>query len=804
MEGNNFMHKPLGWRTHFRPGWRLWSSMAGGMTAIIIGVIVVFGAATSAPAATVVTLNSGNYPNGFTVPAGQVWRFNPTADTTITSGGNIIVKGTLEMKPANSGVDHVLRFTGINESNFVGGGLDPIASDVGLWVMGAGRLDLKGETKTAWAYSWQSSWHSTDEVVAAPNTPGNYSFKTVTKATAPGKNALGYSTELMNLTRNVRIEGTPSGYTHVFIRSTVPSSIRYVALRYVGPNPGKFSSTDATGRYGIHIHMSGNGSRGTMIEGVVVRDTYNHAFVPHGSHGVTFKYTIAYHVKSEAYWWDEPADGVMNDTNDVVWDHAIAADVTMAPGGNNHRLTGFFLGEGKNPTITNSVAVGIQEEGGADRSGYLWPEDAESSWTYRNNRAHNNEANGIFVWQNNELPHVIDGYIAYYNKQAGISHGAYRNSYVYLNLTLLNNGTAIVSKALGKPDEDGSTDTQVWANVKTNGGTLDIGEHGLDAHTPVRFLNCDFGKVEVDDQGENPSVYDFINCGLEPSDFNLSRAMSNSVFRVQRSNGTAYRLTGSGSVMSIAKFFNGSVPTAPPVPGPVGPGGFTDTASSIFKDDIGWLASKGITKGCNPPANNKFCPDANVTRSQMAAFLDRAVGLSGTGKNYFTDDNGSQFEDAINRLAKAGVTKGCNPPANSHFCPDRFVTRGEMAAFLVRAFGYTNDGHSNYFTDDNNSLFEEAIDQLRVAGVTLGCNPPTNTHFCPNQRVTRGQMAAFLRRAVQGSATSQTSGIVLASAPTSVYAMQPQENPVALSDPSSLLAYDANVANVSWWCSIAS
>ena len=53
---------------------------------------------------------------------------------------------------------------------------------------------------------------------------------------------------------------------------------------------------------------------------------------------------------------------------------------------------------------------------------------------------------------------------------------------------------------------------------------------------------------------------------------------------------------------------------------------FLDTEGSIFKDDIIWLAGEGITKGCNPPVNNLFCPDDNVTRGQMAAFMRRALG----------------------------------------------------------------------------------------------------------------------------------------------------------------------------------
>jgi hypothetical protein len=72
-----------------------------------------------------------------------------------------------------------------------------------------------------------------------------------------------------------------------------------------------------------------------------------------------------------------------------------------------------------------------------------------------------------------------------------------------------------------------------------------------------------------------------------------------------------------------------------------------------------------------------------------------------------------------------------------------------MAAFLVRALGYTDDGGGDLFTDDDDSIFESDIDKLATAGVTLGCNPPVNDMFCPGKAVTRGQMAAFLHRALE-------------------------------------------------------
>jgi hypothetical protein len=174
-----------------------------------------------------------------------------------------------------------------------------------------------------------------------------------------------------------------------------------------------------------------------------------------------------------------------------------------------------------------------------------------------------------------------------------------------------------------------------------------------------------------------------------------------------------------------------------------------DLGSSVFTSDILWLAEEGITKGCNPPANDEYCPTDRVTRGQMAAFLVRFLGLTAQNPAIdFTDDNGSIFETNIEQLATAGITKGCNPPTNNKYCPNNYVTRGQMAAFLVRALNLTDDGGGDLFTDDDASVFENNIDMLATAGITKGCNPSEgNTKFCPNDYVTRGQMAAFLHRA---------------------------------------------------------
>jgi subtilisin family serine protease len=168
-------------------------------------------------------------------------------------------------------------------------------------------------------------------------------------------------------------------------------------------------------------------------------------------------------------------------------------------------------------------------------------------------------------------------------------------------------------------------------------------------------------------------------------------------------------------------------------------GGFGDVANSPYLLDIIWLVDSGITAGCDV---DRFCPNSSVTRGQMAAFLVRALDLPATSHDYFTDDETSQFEAVVNSLAASGITGGCG---GSRFCPNTVISRGQMAAFLVRALDLPASGHDS-FTDDESSQFETDINSLAASGITGGCG---GTRFCPTAVVTRGQMAAFLHRAFE-------------------------------------------------------
>jgi len=172
---------------------------------------------------------------------------------------------------------------------------------------------------------------------------------------------------------------------------------------------------------------------------------------------------------------------------------------------------------------------------------------------------------------------------------------------------------------------------------------------------------------------------------------------------------------------------------------------FLDSSTSVFVNAIAWLAGVSITEGCNPPHNHLFCPTAQVTRGEMAVFLSRAFGLPATGTDFFNDDAGLFYEGAANRLRAAGLTVGCG---SRRYCGDQEISRGEMAAMLARALRLPATG-SDRFVDDEGSVFENAINKIAAAGITVGCNPPVNNRYCPTEHVTRGEMAAFIKRAVE-------------------------------------------------------
>ena len=163
--------------------------------------------------------------------------------------------------------------------------------------------------------------------------------------------------------------------------------------------------------------------------------------------------------------------------------------------------------------------------------------------------------------------------------------------------------------------------------------------------------------------------------------------------------------------------------------------------SETHADDIVRIRDVGWTNGCRN--GRVYCPDRYVTRAQMASFLVRAGGVPPSSGHRFSDVPRSHTHHAdINALWDAGITHGCG---GNRYCPDRPVTRAEMASFLQRTGGLPHQGEARFSDVSYDSTHGRAISAIADAGWTTGCG---NTgRYCPDRPVTRAEMASFLWRA---------------------------------------------------------
>jgi serine protease AprX len=161
----------------------------------------------------------------------------------------------------------------------------------------------------------------------------------------------------------------------------------------------------------------------------------------------------------------------------------------------------------------------------------------------------------------------------------------------------------------------------------------------------------------------------------------------------------------------------------------------------------GWIETmweRTITGGCAP--GPRYCPDDPILRNQMAVFIIRAMGQIPSAASYnvyFDDIPDDFFAPYINRMWEIGMTVGCG---SRSYCPNAPVTRGEMAAFISRAKGWVSFAPPTpTFTDvPADHPFSGFVERLWREGITSGCGPSS---YCPDLFLTRGQMAVFVIRA---------------------------------------------------------
>ncbi len=176
---------------------------------------------------------------------------------------------------------------------------------------------------------------------------------------------------------------------------------------------------------------------------------------------------------------------------------------------------------------------------------------------------------------------------------------------------------------------------------------------------------------------------------------------------------------------------------------------FSDVPPGYWAESfIDVVAANGITGGCG---GGNYCPNSTVTRAQMAVFLERSmrggnfVPPAATG-SMFLDVGANDFAaNFIEQLALDGITGGCG---GGNYCPQAPVSRAQMAVFLLRAkhgASFTPPAPSGVFTDVDTAHWAAGwIEQLAAEGITGGCGGGA---YCPDNPVQRDQMAVFLVRA---------------------------------------------------------
>ena len=174
---------------------------------------------------------------------------------------------------------------------------------------------------------------------------------------------------------------------------------------------------------------------------------------------------------------------------------------------------------------------------------------------------------------------------------------------------------------------------------------------------------------------------------------------------------------------------------------------FSDTSpDAYYSEAVGALADGGVFDGTEC-AQAMLCPGEPIDRKTMAVWLVRALDGQDPAEvpdSRFSDVDADSFHGPfIERMAELGVTTGCGD--GTGFCPDATVTRNQMAVFLTRAFELDPGPDPGFSDVAADAWYYNGVAALAASRITAGCGDGTT--FCPRRHTTRAQMATFLARA---------------------------------------------------------
>ncbi len=164
-----------------------------------------------------------------------------------------------------------------------------------------------------------------------------------------------------------------------------------------------------------------------------------------------------------------------------------------------------------------------------------------------------------------------------------------------------------------------------------------------------------------------------------------------------------------------------------------------------FTDAVAWAVANGVTNGTD---STHFSPEDPCTRAQMVTFLWRASGMPEPGSvdMPFTDvKSGSYYEKAVLWALEKGITTGVD---DTHFAPDRTVTRAETVVFLCRFAGAGAEARDIFEDVPASKWYAAAVTWAMDSGVTNGTG---RNRFSPDDFCTRAQIVTFLHRTIKGA-----------------------------------------------------
>jgi cell wall-associated NlpC family hydrolase len=171
---------------------------------------------------------------------------------------------------------------------------------------------------------------------------------------------------------------------------------------------------------------------------------------------------------------------------------------------------------------------------------------------------------------------------------------------------------------------------------------------------------------------------------------------------------------------------------------------FRDVAGSVHAPAVSALAGESIILGCT---DARFCPADGLTRGQVASILSRALDLEPAA----TANSGTAtaFTDTAGSVHRAAIATIADAGltvgcTGREFCPNDPITRGQLATLLARAVELPAAPSGTYFTDID-GVHRASIEAMAHAGVAAGCDLVA---FCPSHRLTRAQGATFVARAL--------------------------------------------------------